>query len=102
MFSISKLLFSLQERNLEVVIGLLLLAVILAILTYRRTFPPLSKRKRALLLTLRIVAIFSLFLVLSEPILGIVSKRVHKPVVALLLDNSRSIDAAQRQGAVGV
>jgi hypothetical protein len=91
LFSISELLLSLQEKNVEVVIGLFLLASILAFLTYRRTFPALAKRRRALLLSLRILALFCLFLVLSEPILSIASKRTHRPVVGLLLDNSRSM-----------
>ena len=92
MFGISKLLLNLQDRNLEVVIGLFVLALLLAILTYRRTFPPLSKRKKNLLLGLRILALFSLFLVLSEPVLTIARKHVHRPLVALLLDASRSMN----------
>ncbi|MCK4223995.1 MAG: hypothetical protein KAX39_02365 [candidate division Zixibacteria bacterium] len=92
MLGISELLLNLQERNLEVVIGLFILALLFAILTYRHTFPPLSKRKKALLLTLRIIAIFSLFLVLSEPILTIARRVSQKPVIALLLDISRSMN----------
>lgn len=92
MLGISKLLLNLQERNLEVVIGLFILALLFAILTYRHTFPPLSKRKKALLLGLRIIALFSLFLVLSEPILTIARRVVQRPVIALLLDTSRSMN----------
>jgi len=92
LLGISKLLLNLQERNLEVVIGLFILALLFAILTYRHTFPPLSKRKKALLLGLRIIALFSLFLVLSEPILTIARRHVQKPFIALLLDTSRSMD----------
>jgi hypothetical protein len=92
LFGISKLLLNLQDRNLEVVIGLFVLALLLAVLTYRRTFPPLGKKKKALLLGLRLLALFSLFLVLSEPILTIAKKQVQKPVVALLLDASQSMN----------
>jgi hypothetical protein len=92
LFGISKLLLNLQERNLPVVIGLFILALLFAILTYRHTFPPLSRRKKAFLLGLRILALFSLFLVLSEPILTIARSHVQKPVVALLLDASRSMN----------
>ncbi|KPL01100.1 MAG: hypothetical protein AMJ91_01435 [candidate division Zixibacteria bacterium SM23_73_3] len=92
MLGISKLLLNLQERNLEMVIGLFILAILFAIFTYRHTFPPLSKRKKTLLLALRIVALFSLFLVLSEPILTIARRHVQKPVIALLLDTSGSMN----------
>ena len=92
MLGISELLLNLQERNLEVVIGLFILALLFAFLTYRHTFPPLNKRKKALLLALRIIAILSLFLVLSEPILTIARRVTQKPVVALLLDISRSMN----------
>jgi len=92
LLGISELLLNLQGRNLEVVIGLFILALFFAILTYRHTFPPLSKRKKALLLGLRILALFSLFLVLSEPILTIARKVSQKPVIALLVDISRSMN----------
>ncbi len=91
MLKISELLLNLQERNLELVIGLFILACLFAILTYRHTFPPLGKRKKTLLLGLRIIALFSLFLVLSEPILTIARRVSQKPVIALLLDVSRSM-----------
>jgi hypothetical protein len=92
LFGISQLFLNLQERNLLVVTGLFILALVLAILTYRRTFPPLSKRKMLLLLGLRVVALFSLFLVLSEPILTIARRQIQKPAVALLVDFSRSMN----------
>jgi hypothetical protein len=89
---IGNLSLNLQDSNLGLVILLFVLALVLAVLTYRRTFPPLSKRKKALLLGLRIAALFSLFLVLSEPILTLAKRYVHKPVVALLLDASKSME----------
>jgi hypothetical protein len=83
---------NLQEKNLWLLIGLLVLAILLAFLTYQRTYPPISKRKKTLLLSLRIVALFCLFLVLSEPILTIVRRFIQKPVVAILLDTSKSMN----------
>lgn len=91
MFGISRLILNLQEKNLVLVIGLFILALLFAIFTYRRTFPPLSKRKKGLLLSLRMIALFCLFLVLSEPILTLAKKYTQKPVVALLVDVSRSM-----------
>ena len=99
MSGIGKLALSLQMGHLGLVIVLFLLALTLAVFTYRRTFPPLPGRKKALLLTLRILALFSLFLVLSEPILGIAKRYVHPPVVALLLDGSRSMNLKGRDAA---
>ena len=92
MFGIGKLLLNLQEKNLPVLIGLFILAILIAAITYRRTFPPLSKRKKGLLLSLRMIALFCLFLVLSEPILTLAKKYTQKPVIALLVDLSRSMN----------
>jgi hypothetical protein len=92
LLGITKLFINLQEKNLWLVIGIFILAILLAFLTYERTYPPISKRKKALLLSLRIVALFCLFLVLSEPILTIARKLIQKPVVAILLDTSKSMN----------
>ena len=92
MLGISRLILNLQEKNLLLVIGLFILALIFAVYTYRRTFPPLSKKKKGLLLSLRLMALFCLFLVLSEPILTLAKKYTQKPVVALLVDVSRSMN----------
>lgn len=89
---VGKLFLHLQESGLWLVIVLFVLALVLAVLTYRHTFPPLTRKKKGLLLTLRIVALFCLFLVLSEPILTIARRYVRNPVVALLLDGSRSMN----------
>jgi hypothetical protein len=91
LLGITRLLINLQEKNLWLVIGLFILAILLAFATYRRTYPPISRRKKTLLLSLRIVALFSLFLLLSEPILTIVRRYTQKPVVAVLLDTSKSM-----------
>jgi hypothetical protein len=92
LFGISQITLTLQEKNLLWVIGLFILALIFAVYTYRRTFPPLSKRKKGVLLSLRLIALFCLFLVLSEPILILAKKYTQKPVVALLVDVSRSMN----------
>jgi uncharacterized membrane protein len=92
LFGISRLILNLQERNLLLVIGLFILALLFAVYTYRRTFPPLSKKKKGLLLSLRLIALFCLFLVLTEPILTLAKKYTQKPVVALLVDVSRSMN----------
>jgi len=92
LFGISRLILNLQEKNLVLVIGLFILALLFAIFTYRRTFPPISKKKKGLLLSLRMIALFCLFLALSEPILTLAKKYTQKPVIALLVDISRSMN----------
>jgi hypothetical protein len=92
LLGITKLLINLQEKNLWLVIGLFTLAILFAFLTYEHTFPAISKRKKTLLLSLRIIALFCLFLILSEPILTIARRFIQKPVVAVLLDTSESMD----------
>ena len=99
MLGITKLLINLQEKNLWLVIGLFVLAILIAFLTYKRTYPPISKRKKTLLLSLRIVALFSLFLLLSEPILTIVRRFIQEPVVAILLDTSKSMNLKGTQAS---
>ncbi|MCK4426883.1 MAG: VWA domain-containing protein, partial [candidate division Zixibacteria bacterium] len=99
MLGITKLLINLQEKNLWLVIGLFILAILLAFLTYRRTYPPISKRKKALLLSLRIVALFSLFLLLSEPILTIARRFIQEPVMAILVDTSKSMNLKGTQAS---
>jgi len=99
LLGITKLLINLQEKNLWLVIGLFVLAIIIAFLTYKRTYPPISKRKKTLLLGLRIVALFSLFLLLSEPILTIVRRFIQEPVVAILLDTSKSMNLKGTQAS---
>ncbi len=98
MLGISDLLLNLQEKNLVVVTGLFLLALALAMWSYRRTFPPLGKKRKVLLVSLRIAALFSIFLVLSEPVLTIATRRTLRPVVALLLDTSGSMNLAGTDG----
>lgn len=99
MLGITRLLINFQEKNLRLVIGLFILAILLAFATYRRTYPPVSKRKKTLLLSLRIVALFSLFLLLSEPILTIARRYTQKPVMAVLLDTSKSMELAGGQAS---
>jgi len=58
---------------------------------YARTLPPLEKKPRRLLLTLRFLGFLFLFLVLAEPILALFLSGKQKPVVAVLVDRSASM-----------
>jgi len=67
---------------------------------YARTLPPLEKRQRRLLLGLRLVGFVCLFLVLAEPILALFLVSKEKPVVAVLVDRSGSMDKQNREKQV--
>jgi len=64
---------------------------------YARTLPPLEKRQRRLLLGLRLLGFVSLFLVLAEPILALFLVSKEKPVVAVLVDRSASMEKQNRK-----
>jgi hypothetical protein len=83
-----------------------LLFVVLAALSvagvvwfYRRVPASASGRLRALLIVLRIAALLLLFAALIEPVLAIDRTITEKPVVAVLLDVSRSMSI--RDGTAG-
>jgi hypothetical protein len=87
-----KLWIDFQSHNLILLVSIFILTFILAFVSYRFTLPPLSIRKKIFLLGLRWLALFCLFLALSEPLLGIARKSLEKPGIALLLDSSKSMD----------
>ena len=59
--------------------------------TYHRTAPPLPAGKRALLSTLRFLALFLLLFLLFEPILRQITREEKPPVLAVLVDESQSL-----------
>lgn len=70
---------------------LLLIAAGFSFFTYRRTVPDLPPGRKALLISLRIIAIFLLLFVLFEPIFTLIRGAFEKPKLAVLLDNSLSM-----------
>jgi len=87
-----KLWIDFQLHNLILLLLIFISTFIIAFLSYRFTLPPLSIKKRVFLLVLRWLALFCLFLALSEPLLGIARKSLEKPKIALLLDSSKSMN----------
>lgn len=73
-------------------------AIILSILTYHRTVPPISRGTRYLLICLRALALFFLLLLILEPILRLVREESKPPTVAILVDNSKSMSLTDRMG----
>jgi hypothetical protein len=74
------------------------LAIILSVLAYRHTVPTVPRGRRYLLICLRALALFFLFLLILEPILRFVSEGTKPPTVAVLVDNSKSMSLTDRMG----
>lgn len=62
------------------------------IFSYRRSFPPLGKVPRAILAGIRGIIVVILGLFLIEPVIDIYSAKSLEPVLAVLTDNSRSME----------
>ncbi len=75
------------------------LAGAVAWIFYRYTVPPVEQRTKFLLVTLRASALFLLLMILFEPLLQLVSTSTQKPVLAVLLDNSKSMTISDGQGS---
>ena len=98
-------MFGLKEFNIEMLTGApwavaLALVVLLALsfLLYRRTNPPQPLYIRVLLAALRIVAVLVLTAALAEPVVTWTREYERPRRLALLIDNSASMDR-EEQGA---
>ncbi|MFZ0390851.1 MAG: vWA domain-containing protein [Calditrichia bacterium] len=68
------------------------LLIAIAIFYYHKTLPPLSKSRRIFLTVLRSLVLVIAVFILFEPVLNLVYEFRESPVVAVLLDNSRSMN----------
>jgi hypothetical protein len=73
-------------------------AALLTFVAYRYTVPPVSGLLRFTLMLLRALGLFLLFLVLGEPLLSLVFHRTDKPVLAVMIDQSKSMTIRDKQG----
>jgi len=80
------------------VILFILLSLGLAIWTYTRTIPPISNKKRILLISLRSIAIALLLFILFEPVFTSIQSLIESPRFAVLFDNSASAQASDAAG----
>jgi len=69
----------------------LIISLLIAFLFYRKTLPTITKGKRTLLFTLRALFIFSLFLLLFNPILYFKHNYTERPILLILTDKSNSM-----------
>ncbi len=73
-------------------------SILFAFWSYRFTVPPISKSLKIILLTLRALALFLLFVLLGEPLLSLLTHSIQEPIVAVLIDNSKSMAIRERAG----
>jgi hypothetical protein len=73
-------------------------SILLAAWFYRFTVPPISKQLKTVLITLRTLSILLLFLLLGDPLLSLFMHSTEDPVVAILVDNSKSMSIHDRSG----
>ena len=74
------------------------LAFALTVFIYRFTLPPLSRGLKIVLVLLRFVAIFLVFLLIAEPLLSLITRGEEPPMIAVLVDNSRSMTIRDKSG----
>jgi hypothetical protein len=70
----------------------------LAYASYRVTLPPVSRLLRLTLTTIRGLSLFTLFLLLGEPLLSLIYHRSERPILAVLVDQSKSMTIEDRTG----
>lgn len=70
----------------------------LAVLAYRYTIPPVSLFLRTCFMLIRGTGLFLLFFMICEPLLSLVYHRSEKPVLAALIDQSRSMTITDKTG----
>jgi len=74
-----------------IIILAILIALIITYFYYKRTVPELSKSRKALLFSLRTIALALLVFIIFEPIFTKISGKFIQPKLAVLLDNSASM-----------
>lgn len=99
-------MFNFQDISLSFNINYLLLFFTLIIIVaytvyiYKYTIPNVAVPFKSLLVTLRVFAIFIMFIIIFEPVLSYSQKKIIEPVHLWFFDNSRSInieDGTQRK-----
>ncbi|MGQ9819371.1 MAG: hypothetical protein ACUVQ1_05540 [Candidatus Kapaibacteriales bacterium] len=80
-----------------VVLIFIFLIVFLTFLYYRRTNPEIPLKLKSFLIIIRSLALFSLIIVFAQPILSIIKNYYQKPKIAVLIDNSQSMNLTYGQ-----
>ena len=89
--------------DFAVAAGIVVLTVVLAtaaaVFFYRHTLPPVTRTRRILLTVLRSLVLSLLAVLLCEPLIRLTSSSTHPPVIALLIDESKSMTITDRRGS---
>lgn len=75
--------------------------VLMAYLFYRKTLPPLSAFRRGFAFVLRALSLAIILFLILEPVIRTIFQQNEKPVVAVLADNSASMNIKESYGARG-
>jgi len=89
--------FSLSFRVVFLLIASMC-SVAMAMAVYHVTVPPVSSVKRTVLISLRSLGLFFLFLLIGEPLLSLITYSVDQPIVAVFVDNSQSMAIKDKAG----
>lgn len=73
-------------------------AFLFAHFSYRTTNPPISPKRKRVLIILRTLGLFSLFVLIGEPLVSLLSRNEQLPTTVILIDNSRSMTIADKAG----
>jgi hypothetical protein len=76
----------------------ILIAVAISIFFYRRTLPPIPPAKKIVLIALRSLALSLMLMFLFEPLLSLISRSTQQPVLAVLIDHSKSMSIKDKTG----
>ena len=63
---------------------------------YRVTIPDIPKKKKILLIVLRTLAFSLILLLIFEPLLTLIKKNKEEPILAVLIDNSKSMSINEK------
>jgi len=77
------------------------LCIAIAFFFYTRTLPPLSNRRKTILIIVRTINFIILVSLIFQPILHYILKKKEYPAIALLFDNSSSMKIAEPYGQRG-
>ncbi len=73
-------------------------ALLVSLLVYRYTVPPVSPFTKIVLVALRTLGLFFLFLLIGKPLFSLLRRTTEPPVIALLMDNSKSMAMRDKLG----
>ncbi len=81
-----------------IIIFIIILAGAASIYSYRTTVPPVSRNKRIMLTIIRAAGLALLGAALAEPALTLLSSTEQRPLVAVLIDDTQSMNIADVSG----